>query len=114
MSEYMIDISSDGTEPVTERPAPEKVLAGDPVFTTWNIEEREGLCCGIWQATSGKWRISYEEWEYCRILTGVSVLTEDGGAARTVRAGDSFILRPGYIGTWEVIETTVKDYVIRL
>ena len=114
MSEYMIDISSDGAEPVTERPAPEKVLAGDPVFTTWNIEEREGLYCGIWHATPGKWRISYEEWEYCRILSGVSVLTEDGGAARTVRAGDSFILRPGYVGTWEVIETTVKDYVIRL
>ncbi len=42
------------------------------------------------------------------------MITEDGGAARTVRAGDSFILRPGFAGTWEVLETTRKEYVIRL
>lgn len=101
-------------EPETERPAPEKVISGDPVFTTWNAEERDGLYCGIWQATPGKWRISYDEWEFCHILDGVSVIAEDGGDAVTVKAGDSFILRPGFTGTWEVIETTRKDYVIRL
>jgi len=110
----MIDVAKNGIPSETERPAPEKVLAGDPIFTTWNIEERDGLYCGIWQATPGKWQISYDEWEYCRILSGVSILTENGGPARTVRAGDSFILRPGFAGTWEVLETTVKDYVIRL
>ena len=98
----------------TERPAPEKVLAGDPVFTTWNLEERDGLYCGIWQATPGKWRISYDEWEYCRILSGHSVITGADGVAHHVGAGDSFMLRPGFAGTWEVIETTRKDYVIRL
>ncbi len=97
-----------------DAPAPDRLISGDPQFTTWNIEDRDGLYCGIWQATPGKWRITYEEWEYCRILSGVSVLTEDGQAPQTYRAGDSFILRPGFAGTWEVIETTVKDYVIRL
>jgi hypothetical protein len=29
-----------------------------------------------------------------------------------LRAGDRMILRPGFKGTWEVIETTRKDYVI--
>jgi hypothetical protein len=101
-------------EAETERPAPEKLVSGDPVFTTWNLEERDGLYCGIWQSTPGKWRIAYDEWEFCHILEGVSVITEDGGAARTVRAGDSFILRPGFTGTWEVLETTRKEYVIRL
>lgn len=106
-----------GTAAVIEevtRPNPEKVLAGDPVHTTWNLEERDGLYCGIWQSTPGKWRISYDEWEYCTILSGVSILTEDGNAPQIVKAGDSFILRPGFKGTWEVIETTRKDYVIRL
>lgn len=114
MSDNMIEVSIDGAEPETARPAPENVLAGDPVFTTWNLEERDGLYCGIWQATPGKWKICYDEWEYCRIQSGVSVLSEEGGRARTFRAGDSFVLRPGFVGTWEVIETTVKDYVIRL
>ena len=98
----------------TTRPAPEKVLAGDPVHTTWNAEERDGLYCGIWQSTPGKWRISYEEWEYCRILSGRSVITGDDGTEYPLAAGDSFIMRPGFSGTWEVLETTRKDYVIRL
>ncbi len=45
------------------RPAPEKVISGDPVFTTSNVEDRDGLYAGIWQSTAGRWRISYDEWE---------------------------------------------------
>ncbi|KAB2882085.1 MAG: cupin domain-containing protein [Albidovulum sp.] len=100
--------------PETERPAPEKVISGDPVHTTWNVEERDGLYCGIWESTPGTWRISYDEWEYCRILSGRSVITDASGAKHALGPGDSFILRPGFTGTWEVIETTRKDYVIRL
>ncbi|MCC7319544.1 MAG: cupin domain-containing protein [Rubellimicrobium sp.] len=96
------------------RPDPERLIAGDPVFETWNLEDRDGLFAGIWRATPGKWRVRYDEWEYCRILAGVSILTEDGGPARMLRAGDSFVIRPGFSGTWEVVETTTKDYVIRL
>ena len=100
--------------PKTARPAPEKLISGDPVFTTWNLEDRDGLYCGIWQSTPGKWRIDYDEWEYCRILEGRSIITDADGAERRVGPGDSFILRPGFSGTWEVLETTRKDYVIRL
>ena len=107
-----VDVESGKLE--YDRPAAEKVVSGDPVFSTWNVEERDGLYCGIWQSTPGKWKISYDEWEFCHILEGVSVIAEDGGAARTVQAGDSFILRPGFRGTWDVIETTRKEYVIRL
>ena len=100
--------------PVVSRPDPAKVLEGDPVHTTWNLEDRDGLYAGIWQSTPGTWRIAYDEWEYCRILSGRSVITLDGGAAQAVETGDSFILRPGFRGTWQVLETTVKDYVIRI
>ena len=62
-------------------------ISGDPKFRTWNVEEAEGgLYAGIWEATPGKWRIEYDEWEFCHILSGVSVIAEDGGEARTVRA----------------------------
>ena len=100
--------------PVVSRPDPAKVLDGDPVHTTWNLEDRDGLYSGIWQSTPGTWRIAYDEWEYCRILSGRSVITEDGGPAQMVTTGDSFMLRPGFRGTWQVLETTVKDYVIRI
>lgn len=109
-----LSVTPDAAIAEIDRPAPEKLVSGDPVFTTWNIEERDGLYCGIWQSTPGKWRISYDEWEFCHILEGHSVIAEEGGEAVTVRAGDSFVLRPGFRGTWEVLETTRKEYVIRL
>ncbi|WP_216331197.1 cupin domain-containing protein [Rhizobium sp. X9] len=96
-------------------PAPERLISGDPKFTTWNLEEAPGgIYAGIWQSTPGKWRVVYDEWEYFSILEGHSILTEDGGEPRHLRPGDRLILRPGFAGTWEVVETTRKDYVIRL
>ncbi|WFU48666.1 cupin domain-containing protein [Sinorhizobium terangae] len=96
-------------------PALDRLIAGNPEFRTWNLEEGDGgLYAGIWEATPGKWRIVYDEWEYFHILSGHSIITEEGGEPVHLRAGDSLILRPGFKGAWEVVETTRKDYVIRL
>jgi uncharacterized protein len=113
LSDLFFPVTASNT-PEVDRPAPDRVIAGDPVFTSWTLEDRDGLYCGIWESTPGAWRVSYDEWEYCRILSGVSILTEEGGAPVTLRAGDSFVLRPGFRGVWEVVETTRKDFVIRL
>ncbi|GLS33344.1 hypothetical protein SAMN04488498_105105 [Mesorhizobium albiziae] len=115
MPTHFLSIDTDSVEPEEGAPAPDRLISGAPKFRTWNVEEAEGgLYAGIWEATPGKWRIVYDEWEFCHILSGVSVVTEDGGEARTVKAGDSFVLRPGFKGSWEVLETTRKEYVIRL
>ena len=106
-------VTRDGITPEVTRPDAKKVLAGDPVHTTWLIEETNGLDCGLWRSTPGKWGISYDEWEYVYIHEGHSILTHINGSATTLRAGDSFIIRPGFVGTWEVVETTLKDFVIR-
>lgn len=109
----ILRVTRDGIAPETERPAPEKLLAGDPVHTTWNIEDHDGLYCGLWQSTPGQWRISYDEWEYVFIHQGHSILRGEDGSETHLRAGDSYIIRPGFSGSWEVVETTLKDYVIR-
>lgn len=115
MQDRFLRISTEGIEPEEGAPAPDRLISGSPRFRTWNAEEADGgLYAGIWEATPGKWRIEYTEWEFCHILSGVSVIAEEGGEARTVRAGDSFVLRPGFKGMWEVLETTRKAYVIRL
>lgn len=102
-------------EPEEGAPPPDRVLAGNPRFKTWNIEDEAGeIYAGIWEATPGKWRVTYDEWEYFHILSGHSVLTEDGGEPVDLRAGDSLIVRRGFTGVWEVLETTRKDYVIRV
>jgi len=107
-------LSAEGIEPEEGAPASDRLVSGNPRFRTWNVEEAEGgLYAGIWEATPGKWRIEYTEWEFCHILSGVSVIEETGGESFTVRAGDSFVIRPRFKGTWEVLEITRKEYVIR-
>mgnify|MGYP001164796607 CR=1 FL=1 len=106
-------VAPSGTAEI-EKPAADKLIAGDPEFTTWNLEEADGLYAGIWQSTPGKWRVSYDEWEYFNILKGRSILTAEDGTETRLKAGDRMVIRPGFSGTWEVLETTVKDYVIRL
>jgi uncharacterized protein len=102
-------------EPEEGAPAADRLISGHPVFRTWNLEEADGgVYAGVWEATPGKWRIVYDEWEYFHIIAGYSIVTEEGGEPMHLRAGDSMVLRPGFNGTWEVIETTRKDYVIRL
>lgn len=102
--------------PDESSPAEDRILAGKPRMRTWNIEEMPDgkLFAGIWEATPGKWRVVYDEWEFCQVESGVSVVTEDGGEPVTLKAGDPLVLRPGFVGTWEVLETTRKSYVIRL
>jgi uncharacterized cupin superfamily protein len=112
MSAHLVRLDRDAIPFETQRPDPAKVVSGDPVHTTWNLEDRNGLYCGLWQSTPGAWRIVYEEWEYIRILEGVSILHEDGQPPVTLRSGDSYVIRPGFKGVWEVVETTLKDYVI--
>lgn len=114
MSHYL-NFDPSTVEPEEGAPAADRLLSGNPRFTTWNLEEAPGgVYAGIWQSTPGQWRISYEEWEYFHVLEGHSVVTEDGGKPVHLKPGDRMILRPGFNGTWEVVETTRKDYVIRI
>lgn len=102
------------TAPDITRPAPDRVIAGDPVHTTWNSDEGGGLHVGQWQSTPGTWRVHYDEWEYFHIRQGHSILTPDGGMPIHLRPGDALVIRSGTAGVWETVETTLKEYVIRL
>lgn len=116
MSAHLLSFDLNSIIPDEGAPAEDRIISGEPRTRTWNVEESPDgkLFAGIWEATPGKWRVVYEEWEFFRIEDGVSVVTEDGGKPVLLRAGDSLVLRPGFTGTWEVLETTRKAYVIRL
>lgn len=103
-------------EPEEGGPAPDRIVSGAPRFTTWNdYESPDGKrFAGTWRSTPGAWRVRYDEWEYCEILDGVSVITRADGQSWTVRKGDRFVLDPGFGGVWEVVETTTKRYVVIL
>lgn len=109
-----VPLRPDQATPETAAPDPARVVAGDPRFTVWPVEDRGALQAGLWESTPGAWHVVYDEWEYCRILSGHSRLTAEDGTVTDLRPGDAVILRPGFRGVWEVIETTRKDYVILL
>lgn len=111
----LLVIEIDGREPEIGGPEPDRIVAGTPIHRTWNLEEAEGgVHAGVWESTPGEWRVHYTEWEFCEILSGVSVLRDESGSEKRVCAGDAFVIRPGFRGTWRVEETTRKRYVIRL
>jgi uncharacterized cupin superfamily protein len=110
-----LDFSIAGVVPEEGALAPDRILLGAPRFLNWEIDAQPGgLYAGVWEGTPGIWRVDYAEWEYFRILSGVSIVTEDGALPRRLTIGDSMIIRPGFKGTWEVAETTRKEYVIRV
>ena len=93
---------------------PEKLLQGNPRQTVWmQYTDPSGqFMAGIWHSERGRWKILYTEQEYCRMLEGISVITDQAGIAITVRPGDEFVIPAGFDGTWEVLEPTRKHFVI--
>jgi uncharacterized cupin superfamily protein len=100
--------------PRESKAAPDRLVSGDPSFKTWAQDTaRDGMInTGVWEATPGETRsIKGETFEFCHVLDGVVELTEDGGETVTYRAGDSFVMKPGFTGTWRTVETVRKIYV---
>lgn len=93
----------------------EKIVAGTPTFVSWDLEKSPDgkITSGIWEATPGAWRSAKAgDWEFCHLISGVIELTEDGKPPVVLKAGDTFTLRPGFTGTWRVIEPVRKSFVI--
>jgi uncharacterized cupin superfamily protein len=94
--------------------AAEKLISGNPKQTAWvqHASADGRFSAGLWHSEVGKWHIRYTEDEYCRILEGCSIIGSADGHAITVRPGDEFIIPRGFVGTWEVVEPTLKRFVM--
>ncbi len=103
--------------PKAEQAAPAKarLMSGTHKTQAWNhfTGEHDRLYCGIWEATPGKVRISYDEWEFCHIISGEVVLKAEGSRkGHRFKKGDAFIIPAGFKGTWETVKKVRKHYVI--
>ena len=106
--------TSPGFSPRESIADPERLISGTPAFKTWPLDtSREGnVRTGIWEATPGTTKsIKGEAFEFCHILEGLVRITENDGESYLFRAGDSFVMKPGFVGSWETIETVKKIYV---
>lgn len=100
--------------------APDRLVEGTPAFQTWELDTALAeagkwgkIRTGIWEATPGTTRsIKGETFEFCHILSGRVEIGEEGGEMRSFGAGDSFVLKPGFVGTWKTVETVRKIFVI--
>lgn len=94
---------------------PDRVLAGSPVCKAWDLDtSKDGLVrTGIFTGSEGTNKsIKGEKFEFCHIVEGVVEITEDGDAPTVFRAGDSFVMKPGFVGQWRTIEPCKKIFVI--
>ena len=111
----LITIDTDPTfAPKTSSPAPERLIAGNPSFRSWGQDASKGekVLTGVWEATpGGTHSIKGTTYEFCHIISGVIEIKEKGGETKTYRAGDSFVMKPGFVGVWRTIETVRKIYV---
>lgn len=99
---------------------PERLIEGNPAFKTWELDcafaeaaKWAKIRTGIWEATLGTTRsIKGETFEFCYILSGRVRISEEGGEAREFTEGDGFVLKPGFVGTWQTLDTVRKIWVI--
>lgn len=110
----IVDFAQHSVTPERYRPAPEKILGGAPEQTLFNHYQSPcgQMNAGVWEGQVGQWTVNYTEHEYCEIVQGVSVLRDDQGNGKTLRAGDRFVIPAGFTGTWEVLEACRKIYVV--
>ena len=111
----VIDFAASTIEGAVSSMAPERCVHGQPEQTLWNQfqDSTQQMLSGIWECTEGKWDADYSSKnEFCHILAGKVVLTDEAGSASTFAAGDSFVIPAGFVGSWEVLEPVRKLYVI--
>ena len=99
-------------EPHRYRPQADRILSGDPAQAATDLfQSSDGrFNSGIWEAQRGKWRVVFNESEFCHLLSSIIVVTGDDGSQRTFRAGDAFVSPAGFSGTWEIVEPAKKLY----
>lgn len=109
----IVDFAAPARDSVGYMPKAEAVLSGNPEQTvhTHFSSPCGQLAAGVWEGARGQWSVNFTENEYCEILEGVSVIRDADGTAKTVRAGDRFLIPAGFKGTWEVVEACKKIFV---
>lgn len=90
---------------------PEKVRSGSGRSETWNAWSAGGFHAGLWSHGPGILAVDYTETELCTILEG-RVRLASGAASVEYGPGASFVIAPGFRGTWESIGRVTKVYAI--
>lgn len=90
----------------------DKVVSGAPQQAYQILYSKEGFTAGLYECTSGKWRVDYAgEDEFCTLIEG-TVRLEGNGVTHEYAAPQSFLIPAGFVGTWEAVTRVRKYFVI--
>ncbi|WP_286237563.1 cupin domain-containing protein [Neptuniibacter halophilus] len=93
----------------------EVMLEGNPETTTWPVftSTDSKLSVGFWECEPyRKIKQSPDKVEFVHLLEGEVRLTDNTGNSSLFKAGDAFVIAPGFDGVWESIGKVRKQYVI--
>ena len=108
--------NQDLIEPITDDLEGWSVIDGQPSMKTWIMRTSNdgSMISGVWTATPGTYHAVYAEYEFVHLIEGSITITPDGGLPTYVAAGDAFVVEAGFSGTWEITESVVKHFDIKL
>lgn len=113
MSKTLTPFGLADTAPTFDHPREGRRVSGNPLRTTWNHYENNGVSAGVWACEVGAWRIAFadETDEFFHVLSGRIRITDDQGTAREFGAGEACVIPGGFTGLFEVLEPVRKHYV---
>ena len=99
---------------ISDTIAAEKLLSGEAVTNVWNAfsDASEQFHVGHWGSKACKLEVSYTENEFCLLLKGQAILTDENGNSVTYNTGEPFLIQAGFKGTWESVGDVLKIYVV--
>ena len=104
--------------PDSDQPSADRLISGNPTRLTWNLVHDQGptgqTFCGIWHSEPGHWRIAMgaTERELFTVLSGRCRVHDALGGFETVGPGEGLYIPPLFEGSFEVLETLTKTYMI--
>lgn len=85
---------------------------GQPVPVLRGNGVHEAPDVGTWECSPGKFRRQIMHAEFCHFIAGKCVFHADSGERLEINAGDAVFFPPNTLGTWEILETARKTYII--
>lgn len=98
-----------------DHPRVDRLVKGNPKRLTQSLYDHPNMNCGIWQCEVGAWNIQFADnkQEFFQIIEGAVRLHDANSQSFIeIKAGEAGIIPPSFIGTFEVIETVKKYFVV--
>lgn len=88
--------------------------SGHPAMATLGVMTESSGNVGIWECEPGGWPVVERSGtEFCYVVSGAAVITEqESGRRHELAAGDTLLLPPGWTGRWDVTTRMRLVYVV--